>query len=185
MDSESAGFRESSAMAAPRYHWSLAVPLLLGALWSPNAQAQRLLFQVFTPSEQRTVQAEVQVEVDGTWERVPLLDDGSQKEDVRDGIYMGWFDGPYQRHHAIRLIVNEEELYYNLEKTEIDDTLRIGWSLSQGPGGLSAQRSAALRPGEMPSANAAMSLVAGYGWGALCLLYVFGVLVLAKTRAKE
>ena len=172
-------------MAAPRYHWSLAIPLLVGALWSPCAQAQRLLFQVLTPSGQRAVQAEVQVEVDGNWERIPLADDGSQKEDVPgDGIYMGWHEGPYLRHHAIRLLVDDQELYYNLEKTEIDDTLRIGWSLSEGPAGLSAQRSAALRPGEMPSANPAMSLIAGYGWGALCLLYVFGVLILAKTTDK-
>jgi hypothetical protein len=172
-------------MAARRYHWSLAVPLLLGTLWSSNAHAQRLLFQVLTPSGQRSVQAEVQVEVDGVWERVPLADDGGQKEDVPgDGIYMGWFEGPYLRHHAIRLLVDQQELYYNLEKTEIDDTLRIGWSLSEGPEGLSAQRSAALRPGEMPSANTGLSLIAGYGWGALCLIYVFGVLVLAKTRGK-
>jgi hypothetical protein len=129
------------------------------------------------------VQAEVQVEVDGVWESVHLRDDGGQKEEVAgDGIYLGWYQGPYLRHHAIRLLVNQQELYYNLEKTEIDDTLRIGWSLSEGPDGLSAQRSAALRPGEMPSANPALSLIAGYGWGALCLIYVFGVLILAKLR---
>ncbi|MFT5585232.1 MAG: hypothetical protein ACI9VR_002820 [Cognaticolwellia sp.] len=173
-------------MAARRYHWSIAIPLLLGTLWSPSAQAQRLLFQVLTPSGQRQVQAEVQIEVDGVWESVPLTDDGNQKEDVPgDGIYMGWFDGPYLRHHAIRLLVDQQELYYNLEKTEIDDTLRIGWSLSEGPEGLTAQRSAALRPGEMPSANPALSLIAGYGWGALCLIYVFGVLILAKIRAQN
>ena len=170
-------------MAARRYHWRTAVPLLLATLWSPSAHAQRLLFQVIAPSHQRTVQAEVQIEVDGVWESVHLSDDGGQREEVAgDGIYLGWNQGPYLRHHAIRLLVNQQELYYNLEKTEVDDTLRIGWSLSEEADGLNAQRSAALRPGEMPSANPALSLVAGYGWGALCLLYVFGVLMLAKLR---
>ncbi len=176
-------------MAAQRYHWSArslcTLAVLCLALWSPTAAAQRLLFQVLTPSGQRAIQAEVLVEVDGQWRRVPLSDGGDDKEDVPgDGIYLGWYEGPYLRHHAIRLLVDGEELYYNLEKTEIDDTLRIGWSLSEGPEGLRAQRSAALRPGEMPSANPALSLIAGYGWGILCLLYVFGVLAIARLRPR-
>lgn len=173
------------AMGRRLYHWTLAALALLCAVLPAQAHAQRLLFQLSLPSDQPGLQAEVQVQEGDVYKRIPLRDDGAQEGDVAgDGIAVGWHEGPYLRHRGIRLFVEGEERYYALEKTEIDDTLRIGWTLS-GSGRGVLRRSAAVRTGALPTSETGRPLIAAYGWGALALIYVLGVVFVARRRASQ
>lgn len=167
------------AMAHPGYQ----LALIGVALASPPEQ--RLLLQVEVPDAYRHVVVTAEMERMGQTHAVDLVDDGSVEADIpNDGIWVGWQSGPYQRHTPVRLYADSgdgpHEIYATLEKTDISGVVRVGWELvPQGPD-LTARRNAAVRPGAMPTSDRGLPLVVAFGWGALALLYVGGLVVLAK-----
>ncbi len=160
----------------------LPVCALLAAL-SASAASQRLLFQVQVPAGTATTALAVEVSRLGTTQTVRLTDDGSAPGDVPgDGVHTGWLDGSHATLSQVVLRDGEAVLYAGTDVTTRTGVDRVGFALRTVGDRVEAIRAPASLPGAPGRLGTGAGRVAAYGWGALALLYVGGMLLWSRRQ---
>ena len=151
---------------------------------SASAADQRLLFQVEVPAGTETTALAVEVRRLGTTQTVALTDDGSSPGDVPgDGVHTGWLDGRHSSLSQVILRDGEQVLYTGTDVTTRVGVDRVGFALRTVGERVEAIRAPASLPGAPGRLGTEAGRVAAFGWGALALLYVGGILLWSRRQA--
>ena len=148
----------------------------------------QVAFVLYAGNEVAFERVEVELDLPGGAQTIPLVDDGTLPEDMAwDGIYVGIWRGPFLRWAQVRLLAGAQDapavLSEGLERFYDQRGVQVAWRLVPADRRVAAVRTAATPLAGTDDVQGRVELLASFGWAALLAVFL-GTLAVRAREAR-